>query len=51
VAKTKETPEPQQLQKRSHQNPIIIIPAARTSLIQMVNALDVLQELKYFRIF
>lgn len=37
----------QQLQKRSHQNPIIIIPAARTSLIQMVNALDILQELKY----
>ncbi len=38
---------PQQLQKRSHQNPIIIIPAARTSLIQMANALDILQELKF----
>lgn len=37
----------QQLQKRSHQNPIIIIPAARTSLIQMVNVLDILQELKF----
>lgn len=46
VAKPK-TPETQQLQKRSHQNPIIIIPAARTSLIQMVNALDILQELKF----
>lgn len=38
---------PGQLQKRSHQNPIIIIPAARTSLIQMVNVLDILQELKF----
>jgi hypothetical protein len=33
-------------QKRSHSNPIIIIPATRTSLIQMINALDILQELK-----
>lgn len=46
VAKPK-VPDTQQLQKRSHQNPIIIIPAARTSLIQMANALDILQELKY----
>ena len=34
------------LTKRSHSNPIIIIPAARTSLIQMLNAADILQELK-----
>ena len=34
------------LQKRSHSNPIIIIPSTRTSLIQMINALDILQELK-----
>lgn len=39
-----------QLQKRSHQNPIIIIPAARTSLIQMVNVMDILQELKYITV-
>ncbi len=37
------------LQKRSHSNPIIIIPNTRTSLIQMINALDILQELKYFQ--
>lgn len=38
------------LQKRSHQNPIIIIPAARTSLIQMVNVMDILQELKFITV-
>ena len=35
-----------QPQKRTHSNPIIIIPAARTSLIQMINASDILQDLK-----
>ena len=28
-------------------NPIIIIPAARTSIIQMINVADILQDLKY----
>lgn len=32
--------------KRIHATPIIIIPAARTSLIQMINVSDILQELK-----
>ena len=32
--------------KRIHATPIIIIPAARNSLIQMINAIDILQELK-----
>ena len=35
------------LTKRSHSNPIIIIPAARTSIIQMINVADILQDLKY----
>ena len=41
------TPTGSQPQKRTHSNPIIIIPAARTSLIQMINASDILQDLKY----
>jgi hypothetical protein len=38
------TPSPPQ--KRLHTRPIIIIPAARTSLITMINASDILQDLK-----
>jgi parafibromin len=34
-------------QKRQHQKPIIVIPNTRTSLITMVNCLDILQDLKY----
>jgi hypothetical protein len=44
--KTKYAPSGAPLTKRIHSNPIIIIPAARTSLIQMLNAADILQELK-----
>lgn len=37
----------QQPQRRTHSKPIIIIPAAPTSSITMLNALDILQELRY----
>jgi len=47
INKAKYTPGSAPLTKRSHSNPIIIIPAARTSLIQMLNAADILQELKF----
>lgn len=38
---------PGQLQKRISRTPIIIIPAATTSLISMYNVKDILQDLKY----
>lgn len=37
----------QQLQKRTSRTPIIIIPAATTSLISMYNVKDILQDLRY----
>lgn len=37
--------------KRVSRTPIIIIPSANTSLITMINAKDVLQDLKYTALF
>lgn len=40
-------PPPGNLSKRVSRTPIIIIPAATTSLISMYNVKDILQELRY----
>ncbi|XP_038063550.1 parafibromin-like [Patiria miniata] len=41
-------PKPQTPQKRVSRTPIIIIPAATTSLVTLYNAKDILQDLKFF---
>ncbi|XP_033642899.1 parafibromin-like isoform X1 [Asterias rubens] len=41
-------PKPQTPQKRVSRTPIIIIPAATTSLITLYNTKDILQDLKFF---
>lgn len=38
---------PQPSNKKTSRTPIIIIPAATTSLVQMINAKDILQDYKY----
>ena len=40
-------PKPQTPQKRVSRTPIIIIPAATTSLITLYNAKEILQDLKW----